>query len=91
MLSWAGQFISVGQPDGDQLAPRGIQPNQQYFFPGRSAGTPNAASVIECDKRVLFARDLLNDTLANELPVAMHMMARATICCLQYCPSSLDC
>ena len=50
-------------------------------LPGRSAGTPYAASVIECDKRVLFARDLLNDTRATELPVVMRMMARATICC----------
>ena len=42
------------------------------FFPGCSAGTPYAASVIECDKRVLCARDLLNDPRANELPMTMQ-------------------
>ena len=60
------------------------------FFPGRSAGTPYAASVIECDKRVLCARDLLNDPRANELPMAMRLMARATICRPHYFPSPLD-
>ena len=60
------------------------------FFPGRSAGTPCAASVIECDKHVLCAQDLLNDPRANELPTATQMMARATIYCPHYFPSPLD-
>ena len=60
------------------------------FFPGRSAGTPYAASVIEYDKRVLCARDLLNDPRANECQTATQMMARATIYCPHYFPSPLD-
>ena len=65
-----GPSQALGQPDGNQLALRGIQFNQQCFH-GRSAGTPYAANVIECNKRVLCARDLLNDPRANELPMAM--------------------
>ena len=61
-----------------------------HISPDRSGGTPYTASVIECDKRVLCARDLLNDPRANALPVAMRMMARATICCPHYFPSPLD-
>ena len=59
-------------------------------FPGRSAGTPYAASVIECNKHVLCAQDLLNDPGANELPMVMRMMVRATIFCPHYFPSPLD-